>query len=334
MKEVAPGQTLDQYEIQDVIARSGMSTIFRARDSDGGRDVVVKVPHLQLEADIVFHERFLREEEIGLRLDHPSVVKVLRPREKSRVYLVQELVQGESLRDLLRRVGRMPIEDAVRIVVQLAEALDYLHREGVVHRDLKPENVILTPGGGIKLMDFGIAYDATLKKMTWSGLSHAAGTPDYMAPEQIEGKRGEPRSDLYSLGAMLYEMLTGQVPFPQENTFAAMKAKVATNPTAPRQLRPEISPGLEEAILLALERDPQKRPETAFEFQEMLKHPDSLPLSGRAARSTEAPRASQRWRSLLAVVVAVVLYALILGGVWVASRTISPHPPAVADKAR
>jgi serine/threonine-protein kinase len=332
MKEVAPGQTLDQYEIEDVIARSGMSTIFRARDSDGGKDVVVKVPHLQLEADIVFHERFLREEEIGLRLDHPSIVKVLRPRDKSRVYLVQELVQGESLRDLLRRVGRMPIDDAVRIVVQLAEALDYLHREGVVHRDMKPENVILTPGGGLKLMDFGIAYDATLKKMTWSGLSHAAGTPDYMAPEQIEGKRGEPRSDLYSLGAMLYEMLTGQVPFPQENAFAAMKAKVATNPTAPRQLRPEISPGLEEAILVALERDPQKRPETAFEFEEMLKHSDSLPLSGRAARSTEPPRASQRWRSLLAVVVAVILYALILGGVWVASRAI-PHPPAVADKA-
>src|SRR5215470_14546316 len=138
MREIAPGQTLDQYEVLDVIARSGMATIFKARDTESGRIVVLKVPHLQFEADIVFHKRFHREEEIGLRLDHPSIVKVFRPTRKSRVYLVQEFVEGESLRQFLKRQGRLPIDAAVQLVVRIADALEYLHRSGVVHRDLKP----------------------------------------------------------------------------------------------------------------------------------------------------------------------------------------------------
>src|SRR5260221_299343 len=145
-------------------------------------------------------------------------------------------------------------------------------------REIAPDQtldqyVILAPDGGLKIMDFGIAYDATLRKITWSGLSQTTGTPDYMSPEQVEGQRGEPRSDLYALAAILYEMLTGKVPFPEGNAFASMKAKVTRDPMPPRRLRPEISPGLEEVLLLALEREPSARPESALEMREMIRRP-------------------------------------------------------------
>src|SRR5262249_35094531 len=151
-RELGPNQDLDQYRISDVIARSGMATVFAARDRESGEKVALKIPHLQFESDIVFRERFRREEEIGQRLNHPSVLRVLRPKDKSRVYIAMEFVPGERLRDLLARQHRLAIPFAVKLAMQIAEVLQYLHENGVVHRDLKPENVMLTPDGSIKLM--------------------------------------------------------------------------------------------------------------------------------------------------------------------------------------
>jgi serine/threonine-protein kinase len=332
MRELSPGQTLDQYEIEDVIARSGMATIFKARDLDSGRTVVLKVPHIQFEADVVFHKRFEREEQIGLRLDHPSIVKALQPKEKSRVYIVQEFVEGESLRNLLHRERRLPIDTAVERAVQIDEALEYLHGQGVVHRDLKPENVMLTPNGGFKLMDFGIAFDAGLRKMTWSGLSETTGTPDYMAPEQVEGKRGDPRSDIYSLGVILYEMLTGRVPYDSGNALASMREKVVRNAPSPRRWRPEISPGLEEVVLMALERDPSKRPDSAFEFKEMLTHPESMVIAGQARLALPTERFTPRARKFLAIAAAAGASALLIGALWLVSLFTPSESGATANR--
>jgi len=312
MGDLAAGETIDQYQLLDVIARSGMATIFRARDLENGHTVALKVPHLQYASDMVFHERFKREEEIGQRLDHPAVIKVFKPREKSRLYLAMEFVDGELLRDRLRRERRLPVDTAVRLAIAIADALAYLHDHGVVHRDLKPENIMVTPDGRVKLVDFGIALDTTLRKMTWAGLSQTVGTPDYMAPEQVKGKRGDARTDLYALGVILYEMLTGDTPFQGDNVYAAMRAKLQDDPTPPRRLRPDISPALEETILRALERDPRDRPESALEFREALAHPDSVVVTGRAARQRPKPKMPPWLRALLAIAGAATGYALLL----------------------
>ena len=317
MSELAAGQSLDQYQLVDVIARSGMATIYRAVDTESGQTVVLKVPYLQYESDIVFHERFLREEHIGQRLDHPGVIKILRPRHKSRMYIVEEFVEGELLSDRLHRERPFAISTAMGLALQIVDVLVYLHSHNVVHRDLKPENVMLMADGNIKLMDFGIALDTTARKMTWAGLSNTMGTPDYMAPEQVKGLRGDARTDIYSLGAILYEMLTGQVPFPSDNIYAAMRAKVRENPIPPRRLRHEISPHIEEIILRAIERDPRNRFESAFEMREALRHPDSIVVTDRGAREQPKPRLPRWGRALITVAAGVAAFGLLL---WTVSR--------------
>src|SRR5262249_10838199 len=151
----------------------------------------VKVPYLQFESDVVFNERFVREEGIGTKLDHPAIVKVLKPKQKSRVYFVMEYVEGTSLRARLSGKKRMPTSEALGIARQICEALVYMHAQGVVHRDLKPENVLLTADGKVKILDFGIALDESARRLTWTGLSNTIGTPNYVAPEQIGGRRGD-----------------------------------------------------------------------------------------------------------------------------------------------
>jgi serine/threonine-protein kinase len=328
MPELTPGQSLDQYQLLDVVARSGMATIFLARDVENGHTVAVKVPHLEYEADLVFHERFLREEQIGQRLDHPAIIKVLCPKKKSRVYLAMEYVEGELLSERLRREQRLSLDVAVEFSKQIADALVYLHEHNVVHRDLKPANIMIQPDGRIKLIDFGIALDTTLRKMTWARMSQTMGTPDYMAPEQIKGLRGDARTDIYSLGAILYEMLTGKAPFSSDNVYAAMRSKLHDDPIPPRRLRIEISPQHEEIVLRALERDPHDRFESALEMREALAHPDSVLLTGRANRLRPKPRLPHWLRTMLIVIGGIAAYALLM---WVFSNFHSWIPRAHTD---
>src|SRR2546425_661448 len=256
--------------------------------------------------------RLEREEAIGQRLAPPAVIKVLRPREKSGLSLVMEYVEGEPLRERLRREGRLPIATAVELGIEIADALVYLHGQGVVHRDLKPENIMLTADGAVKLMDFGIAFDATQGDLTWSGLSSSVGTPEYMAPEQVRARHGDERTDLYSLGVILYEMLTGQLPWSGESAQQVMHARLEEDPTPPRELRPEIPPALEEVVLHALERRPERRPESALELREALAHLDSVVITNRAARLRRARRLPRWARVLLRVGGAAAAYGLLL----------------------
>ena len=213
MREVSAGEKLDQYQLTELIARSGMASIFKAVDRQGGATVAIKVPYLQFESDVVFYSRFRREEEVGRRLDHPNIIKVLTPRHRSRMYIAMEYVDGISLRAIMRDERPLRAARALDFARQICGAMVYMHGQGVVHRDLKPENALVTADGKVKLMDFGIALDESARRLTWSGLSTTIGTPDYMAPEQVSGRHGDARTDVYALGTMLYEMLTGNLPF-------------------------------------------------------------------------------------------------------------------------
>jgi serine/threonine-protein kinase len=284
MREINAGDRLDQYDLTELLARSGMASIFKALDRSSGATVAVKVPHMQYESDIAFFQRFEREEQIGQKLRHPNIVRVLAPEKKTRIYLVMEYAEGKSLRALQGDKGKFEVDEALRIARQICEALVYLHAQGVVHRDLKPDNVLMTPDGQIKLLDFGIAMDEAARRLTWFGLSPPVGTPDYMAPEQVRGKRGDVRTDVYALGTMLYEMITGGLPYDAGNAHAMMRAKLNQNARPARELLPSLDPQVEEIIMHAIEREPRERFATAKDMLDELANPSAVVIRDRSAR--------------------------------------------------
>jgi eukaryotic-like serine/threonine-protein kinase len=267
MDAVRVGDKLDHYSIDALVARSGMASIFRGTDLRTGRVVAIKIPHPEMESDPVFFDRFRREEEIGRMLDHPGVMKVLSgDDDRSQFYMVMEWVEGRLLREILSEHGKLPAERAVRIAQRICEVLEYIHKHGIVHRDLKPDNIMIDGDDRVKLIDFGIAAKSGARRLTFTKLSQVMGTAEYISPEQVKGKRGDARSDIYALGIMLYEMLTGRTPFSGDNPFLVMNDRVLNNPVPPREIDPNISPALQEIIYRALERDPKSRYGSAHEF--------------------------------------------------------------------
>jgi eukaryotic-like serine/threonine-protein kinase len=276
MTTLEPGDTLDHYRLDTKVTHSGMSTLFKATDLNDGKVVAIKVPHAEMEADPILSERFKREQRIGQELDHPGIVKTYNDEERSRVYMVIEWVEGRLLRSIMSQENQMPIDRAINLTRSICDALDYMHKHGVVHRDLKPENVMVDEQDRIKLIDFGVAMKEDARRLTVAGPTQMLGTPDYISPEQVKGQHGDQRSDIYSLGIMLYEMLTGQTPFSGPNSLAVMNERVLSDPKPARKLRPEISPELQEILYRALERNPRHRYATASEMAWDLAHQEQV----------------------------------------------------------
>jgi serine/threonine protein kinase len=316
MAPVEIGDQLDHYSIDTLVARSGMASIFRATDLRTGRMVAIKIPHPEMESDPVFFDRFHREEEIGRTLDHPGVMKVLPDEDHSQVYMVMEWVDGRLLRQILTEQGKLPAERAVRIALRICEVLEYIHQHGIVHRDLKPDNIMVGDEDRIKLIDFGIAAKSGSRRLTFTNFSQVMGTAEYISPEQVKGKRGDARSDLYALGVMLYEMLTGKTPFSGDNPFLLMNDRVMNNPVPPREINPEISPELQEIIYRALERDPKSRYGSAHEFAWDLEHQDQVGVAERAELSDWKRRRTPGARRILFYVglalIPIVIFGLLL----------------------
>ncbi|MGA3007484.1 MAG: serine/threonine-protein kinase [Opitutaceae bacterium] len=307
--DLAAGMLLDgRFELVDLVARSNMASIFKAHDRKTGGTVAVKVPLVSVESDLGGYERFQREQEIGLGLDHPSILKFI-PVEgaKSRPYLVMEFLEGETLSERMARIKPMPESEAARIVSGVCDALDYLYRRGIVHRDLKPQNIILCRDGSLRLIDFGLARSAKSRRLTFAGLTSVMGTPDYIAPEQVKGKRGDHQSDVYSLGAILYEMVTGVPPFEGENPYVIMNARLTGDPQAPRALNPRLTPVMEEIILHAMERSPSQRYLSALVMKRELDNCHMVNLTNRHLRL----RAPQPWKNSLPLWKMIVGFVLL-----------------------
>ena len=265
MSDNLVGQTLGQYEITEVIGKGGMATVYRAYQPRLKRDVAVKVMLSPLAADPTFRERFEREAQAIARLRHPNILSIhdYGETQDKRLYLVMDYVQGGTLQE--RMATRISPDNAMETAIQVADALDYAHRQGIVHRDIKPSNILLTHDGQPLLADFGLAKPThSESRLTGGGLM--LGTPDYMAPEQIKGASVDGRIDIYALGVIIFEMLTGQHPYAGE-TSASVIVKHITEPIPPpSKVNPAIHPALDEVVVKATAKAPHERYQRASEM--------------------------------------------------------------------
>ena len=322
-----PGQLIhDRYAVESVLASGGMADVYRATDCQTQKRVVVKLPQVTLAGDLAAFNRYQRELEIARGLEHPGLQKLLS--DPSTPYMVFEYIDGESLRAHLSKHRPLPISEAIDIARQLAEILEYVHAQGVVHRDLKPENIIIGPDGHITLTDFGIALRVASRRLTFSHLSNAVGTPDYMAPEQVRGERGDARTDVYALGCVLFELVTGRVPYPVEDADAveAMRRKVETEPPLITRFRPDAPKTLEAVIYRALRRRPAERYQTMAELAHDLNHLDEVAIPASYAADIAAPKPLgdlPPWRTTLTILAVILLVLLVVG---VLSQ-VAHHPP-------
>ncbi|HTZ20058.1 MAG TPA: serine/threonine-protein kinase [Opitutaceae bacterium] len=307
--QLAVNEVLDgRFLVREIVGRSGMATIYRAEDlQQRGRDVALKVPLLSVESDPVCFTRFRHEEEIGLKLSHPLLLKFYPiAGAKSRPYLVMEFLRGCTLAHLGYETRPLAEADALKIVALVAEAVGYMHDRGFVHRDLKPENIMICCDRTLRVMDLGLASPPLRRRHALARLTPIFGTPEYMAPEQVEHGPIDERTDIYGLGAILYELLTGSVPFRNEDPWQSAYQRTTGDPVAPRLLNPALSPQAEEIVLHALQRKPDGRYPNMAAFQADLAAPTRVPVTGYCQRLRPP-----RWK--LSIQGTPVLAGLLLG---------------------
>ena len=290
-RRMEPSRTLaDRYELLGHIARGGMADVFEARDTLLGRRVAVKVLHSQFSSDEAFVKRFRREAQAAANLSHPNIVGIYDwGQEGSTYFIVMELIEGRSLRDVLREDGPLLPRRAIEISAEVAAALSVAHRSGLVHRDIKPGNMLLTADGTVKVTDFGIAraWDDS-SELTKTGA--VIGTATYFSPEQAQGTPADERSDIYALGVVMYEMLAGRPPFSGESPVAVAYQHVSSLAVQPSLDNPDVPNELDAIVMRALEKDPDARYQTADD----LRHALLLFLRGETPATVPAAEAPTR----------------------------------------
>ncbi len=305
-----PGQRIDHYEIIRLLGHGGMNHVYLAQDLLNSQKVVLKFPNDDLFGNIAVFERYKREAEIGNRLRHPYIQHLLNiDEERCEDYLVTEYIQGRTLRALLEEYAPNPLppQEAIRIIIQVCEAIAYAHEHGVFHRDIKPENIMILDNGDIKIIDFGVALLEGARRVTWRGLSGTVGTPDYMAPEQLRGGRGTASSDIYAVGAVLFEMLCGRVPFEGENVFAIMNQHASQDPPSILQFNPTLSPALATVVMRAIRRDEDKRYKSINDLLHDLRHLDKVTPS---EYKPDTPQAHVMQQPVILVIVVTIAFCL------------------------
>ena len=350
----------ERYEIGGVLGRGGMAEVHRGRDLRLGREVAVKVLRHDLARDPSFQVRFRREAQASASLNHPAIVAVYdtgedRTSTGATPYIVMEYVEGETLRDVLRREGHLSPERAMSLSADICGALDFSHRNGIVHRDVKPGNVMITPQGSVKVMDFGIARAVSDSAATMTSTAAVIGTAQYLSPEQARGESVDARSDVYSLGCMLYELVTGAPPFTGDSPVAVAYQHVREDPKLPSSINPQIPPELDAILLKAMSKNPANRYQSAAEMRNDLlralagQRVEATPVMGDAEKTTilaatpgapygddddwdDEQERKRRKRRLIALV--SVLAVLLIGGaiaIAVAMSGDDPPPAAAAQ---
>ncbi|OMQ14758.1 serine/threonine protein kinase [Modestobacter sp. VKM Ac-2676] len=349
----------ERYEIGGVLGRGGMAEVHRGRDLRLGREVAVKVLRQDLARDPSSQVRFRREAQAAASLNHPAIVAVYdtgedRTTTGATPYIVMEYVEGETLRDVLQHERRLSPERAMSLTADICAALDFSHRNGIVHRDVKPGNVMITPQGTVKVMDFGIARAVSDSAATMTSTAAVIGTAQYLSPEQARGEGVDARSDVYSAGCLLYELVTGTPPFTGDSPVAVAYQHVREDPRTPSSINPEISPELDAIVLKAMSKNPANRYQSAAEMRADLlravagQRVEATPVMSDAEKTTimsgaaapqayadrswdggddEADRKRRRNRVIAAVVAALVLIGVVTGVAIALSNQDDPTTP-------
>jgi serine/threonine-protein kinase len=304
-----PGEVIDGFKIVRVLGQGSSSEVALATAPDD-RQVVLKLPRDAAVASPSAFDRFRRELEIDARLSHPGIQGSIDYRHgRSRPYLVMEYIDGETLAELLGRERRLPVDRAVAFAIQIATAMGYAHEHGVVHRDLKPQNVLVAHEERLVITDFGIALLSGARRLTWQWFGASLGTPDYMSPEQIRGQRGDQRSDIYAFGAMLFEMLTGRVPWVGDSPIDVMDQHRGAPVPAMADFGVEVPPALEGIVRKCLRKKPDERYQEAAALLHDLEHWRELDADSFEFSDEEAAPAAEEHLLLLVAGICVAFLA-------------------------